>query len=181
MTVIVYIPSWPPMDVMSSISTILPAIRNRIPTGAYLRIVHECYCEFVIERSNTSFCINSIHTPLRPSILPSLLPHDYGDQPHDGFIETVKEVLEGLSLFPHAPDDQTEAHGEHHQAESIDSINRPWHWDHLLPRYLLATIDREYSVIHCHLHMDYSLCILRLELGLKKERGRERTFEIQGH
>lgn len=37
-TVIVYIPSWPPMDVMSSISTILPAIRNRIPIGAYLRI-----------------------------------------------------------------------------------------------------------------------------------------------
>lgn len=38
MTVTVYIPNWLPMAVMSSISTILPAIRNRMPIGAYLRI-----------------------------------------------------------------------------------------------------------------------------------------------
>lgn len=41
-TVTVYIPSWLPMVVISSISTILPAIRNRIPIGAYLRI-NGCY------------------------------------------------------------------------------------------------------------------------------------------
>lgn len=51
------------------------------------------------------------------------LPHDYSDQPHDGFIETVKEVPEGLPLFPHAPYDQTKAEGEHHQTKCIDSIN----------------------------------------------------------
>lgn len=51
------------------------------------------------------------------------LPHDYRDQPHDRFIETVKEVPEGLSLFPHASYDQTKAEGEHHQTKCIDSIN----------------------------------------------------------
>lgn len=98
------------------------------------------------------------------------LPHDYGNQPHDGFIETVEEVLQGLSLFPHAPDDQTEAHGEHHQAKSIDSINHPWHWNHLFPGYLLAPIDCEYCVIHCHLHTYHSLGILCLKLDFKKRK-----------
>lgn len=37
MTVMVYMPSWPPICVRSSISTIFPAIRKRIPTGAYLK------------------------------------------------------------------------------------------------------------------------------------------------
>lgn len=43
-TVTVYIPSWPPIAEMSSISTILPAIRNKIPMGAYLRMdrFHKC-------------------------------------------------------------------------------------------------------------------------------------------
>ena len=36
-TVMVYMPSWPPICVRSSISTIFPAIRNRMPMGAYLR------------------------------------------------------------------------------------------------------------------------------------------------
>lgn len=35
-TVMVYMPNWPPICVRSSISTIFPAIRNRIPIGAYL-------------------------------------------------------------------------------------------------------------------------------------------------
>lgn len=37
MTVTVYMPSCPPISVMSSISTILPAIKKRIPIGAYLQ------------------------------------------------------------------------------------------------------------------------------------------------
>lgn len=37
MTVTVYMPSCPPISVMSSISTILPAIKKRIPMGAYLQ------------------------------------------------------------------------------------------------------------------------------------------------
>lgn len=93
------------------------------------------------------------------------LPHDYGDQPHDDFIETVKEVLEGLALLPHAPDDQTEADGEHHQAQRVDPINQPRDWDHLLPGDHLAAVECEYCVVHCHRHVDYSLGILRLELG----------------
>lgn len=37
MTDTVYIPSWPPTSARFFISTIFPAIRNRMPTGAYLR------------------------------------------------------------------------------------------------------------------------------------------------
>lgn len=37
MTETVYIPSWPPTSARFFISTIFPAIRNRMPTGAYLR------------------------------------------------------------------------------------------------------------------------------------------------
>lgn len=37
MTDTVYIPSWPPTSARFFISTIFPAIRKRIPTGAYLR------------------------------------------------------------------------------------------------------------------------------------------------
>lgn len=64
-TVTVYIPNWPPMTEMSSISVILPAIRNKMPIGAYLRI-NERYSEFANERSITSFCNNSV----RPCIPP---------------------------------------------------------------------------------------------------------------
>lgn len=91
-------------------------------------------------------------------------PHDYCDKPHYGFIETIKEVPEGLSLLPHVPDDQAKAHGEHHQAESVDPIHRPRHRDHLLPSDFLATVECEYCVIHCHLHMNYPFGILGLEL-----------------
>lgn len=38
MTVTVYIASWLPIEEMSSISTIFPAIRNKMPRGAYLKI-----------------------------------------------------------------------------------------------------------------------------------------------
>lgn len=50
MTVTVYIPNWLPMAVMSSISTILPAIRNRMPIGAYLRIrgAHRWYGNVIL-------------------------------------------------------------------------------------------------------------------------------------
>lgn len=40
MTVTVYIPSWPPITAKSSISRIFPAIKNIIPTGAYLLSKH---------------------------------------------------------------------------------------------------------------------------------------------
>lgn len=156
MTVIVYIPNWLPMAVMSSISTILPAIRNRMPIGAYLRIRGAQW----------------LYGKLKSAVYPATywdLPHDYCNQPHDRFIETVKEVPEGLSLFPHASYDQTKAEGEHHQTKCIDSINWSWYWDCLLSRYLLATIEREYRVIHCHRHMDYPLGILGLILCFPKQ------------
>lgn len=155
MTVTVYIPSWPPMDVTSSISTILPAIRNRIPIGAYLKIEECCFkCYLQIQHLS--------------KYLHWHLPHDDGHQPHDGFIETVEEVFEWLTLLPHAANNQTEAHGEHHQTKSVHSVHCTWHWDHLFSRYLMATIDSEYCIIHCHSNMDYSLGILRLELDFKK-------------
>lgn len=45
MTETVYIPNWPPTSARSFISTIFPAIRNIIPTGAYLssKVIHEKY------------------------------------------------------------------------------------------------------------------------------------------
>lgn len=159
-TVTVYIPSWLPMVVMSSISTILPAIRNRIPIGAYLGISG---CE------STSEPVHSMSTPIHPSWY---LPHNYSHKPHDGLIERVKEVFEGLTLLLHVPDDQTKAYGEHHQAERIDSIDRPRHWDHLLVCYHTAAIGCEYGVIHRHRHVDNLLGILRLELGLKRKMDR---------
>lgn len=98
----------------------------------------------------------------------SYLPHYYGNQPHDGFIETVKEVSQRLPLFPHVPNDQTEAHGEHYQAQSVDSIYRTRHWDHLLPCDPLAPVDCKYRLIHSHLNADHSLGILGPKLYLKK-------------
>lgn len=40
MTVTVYMASCPPITPISSISTIFPAIKNRIPSGAYLQTNH---------------------------------------------------------------------------------------------------------------------------------------------
>lgn len=92
------------------------------------------------------------------------VPHDDGDQSHDGLVETVEEVLERLALFPHAADDQTEAHGEHHQAQSVDPVHRSRHRYHLLSSDLLAAIEREYGLVHRHLHVDHFLGVLCLVL-----------------
>ena len=54
-----------------------------------------------------------------------------------------KKSFRGLSLLLHAADDQTEADGEHHQAEGVDSVHRPRHRDHLLPADLLAAVECE--------------------------------------
>lgn len=84
-TVITYMPSWPPICVRSSISTIFPAIRNRIPIGAYLTEEEE---QWVIEET----CDGNIYQQEAPPIENELLPHDDGNQAHDSFIEAVKEV-----------------------------------------------------------------------------------------
>lgn len=109
----------------------------------------------------------TLHSTLSLCIRSSIsryLPHDYSDQPHNGFIETVKEVLERLPLFLHAPDDQTEADREYHHAESIEAINQARHWDQLLLGDPLAAVDWDQAVIHCNRNVDFSLGILRLEL-----------------
>lgn len=59
-------------------------------------------------------------------------PDDDGHQPHDRFIQAVKEVPEGLALLLHVADDQTEAHGEDHQSEGIHSSRGAGHRDSLL-------------------------------------------------
>lgn len=84
-TVMTYMPSWPPICVRSSISTIFPAIRNRIPIGAYLTEEEE---QWVIEET----CDGNIYQQEASPIENELLPHDDGNQAHDSFIEAVKEV-----------------------------------------------------------------------------------------
>lgn len=62
-TVMTYMPSWPPICVRSSISTIFPAIRNRIPIGAYLTEEEE---HWVIEETcDGDICFNKKLLPLR--------------------------------------------------------------------------------------------------------------------
>lgn len=94
-------------------------------------------------------------------------PYNYSHQPHDGLVETVKEVFQGLSLLLHVADDQTEANGEDHQAECVDSIDRPRHWDHLLTH---TAIGCEYCVVHYYLDVDYPLVILGLVLGVGRDK-----------
>lgn len=85
-TVMTYMPSWPPICVRSSISTIFPAIRNRIPIGAYLTEEEE---HWVIEETCDFETFVQQEAP--PTEI-ELLPHDDGNQAHDSFIEAVKEV-----------------------------------------------------------------------------------------
>lgn len=59
-------------------------------------------------------------------------PHDNGHQSHNGFIQTVEEVSQRSTLLFHVSNDETEAHGEHHQTQSIDSIHCSQNRYHLL-------------------------------------------------
>lgn len=90
-TVMVYMPNWPPISVRSSISTIFPAIRNRIPIGAYLRGGEE------------QRVIGDKYDGNRKSPFTEIkvLPHDDGNQTHDGFVEAVEEIPQELALLLH--------------------------------------------------------------------------------
>ena len=76
----------------------------------------------------------------RPPASSVYSPHYNSHQPHDSFIQAVKEVSEWPPLFPHAADDQTEADGEDHHAQGVHPVHRPRHWDQLLVSQLLAPI-----------------------------------------
>lgn len=53
---------------------------------------------------------------------------DYdGHQPHDGFIQAVKEVPESLALLLHVTNHQAKTHGEDNKTQSIHSIRWPGH------------------------------------------------------
>lgn len=92
-------------------------------------------------------------------------PHDNGDQPHDGLIETVEELPEGLALLLHVADDEAKAHGEDHQPQGIDPVHRARDRDHLLPGNLLSQVGQvEDRVVHCHRYMDNSLPVFGFEL-----------------
>lgn len=93
-TVIVYMPSWPPICVRSSISTIFPAIRNRIPIGAYLTRGEE---QRLFEDQSDGNVVPQEAPPNEREVL----PHDDGNQAHDSFIEAVEEVPQELALLLH--------------------------------------------------------------------------------
>lgn len=68
-----------------------------------------------------------LHLQTSCSNRPCSSPDDNGHQPHDGFVEAVKELPQGPSLLLHAADHQTEAHGEHYQPQRVHPIG--WAWD----------------------------------------------------
>ena len=98
------------------------------------------------------------------SLSASYSPHNNGNQPHDSFIQAVKEVSEWPPLIAHAADDQTEADGEDHHAQGVHPVHRPRHRNQLLVSQLLAPVEAEDGFIHRHLHHDHSVSVLRLEL-----------------
>lgn len=65
-----------------------------------------------------------LHLQTSCSNRPCSSPDDNGHQPHDGFVEAVKELPQGPSLLLHAADHQTEAHGEHYQPQRVHPIGR---------------------------------------------------------
>lgn len=68
MTDTVYIPNCPPTRARSFISTIFPAIRKRIPTGAYLLNRGQMWQTFY--SNNSSFCIHaSINRAFKSKLL----------------------------------------------------------------------------------------------------------------
>lgn len=155
-------PSWPPICVRSSISTIFPAIKNRIPIGAYLwrqegvnkfrKVVVSAVFSHRGETNSREWS----------------LPHDDGNQTHYSFIEAVKELPQELALLLHVANYQAKAHGKDDQAEGVDPVHLTRHWDHFLPSELhdlLGAIGGVVQgVIHCHCHLEYSLPISGFEL-----------------
>lgn len=89
-------------------------------------------------------------------------PHDNCNQPHDGLIQTVKEIPQRFSLLLHASNDEAKGHGEDHESECIDSINRSQHWYHLLMFDVLRAVIQ--TVVHQNCKCDHSLGILRFKL-----------------
>ncbi len=97
-------------------------------------------------------------------------PHDNGNKPHDGLAQTVKEIPQWLTLFLHAPNDEAKAHGEDHESERVDSINRSQHRYHLFTfEFLRPVIQTEPCLVHQNLNRDHSIDILRFKL-MKVER-----------
>lgn len=115
----------------------------------------------------TELTVNLVHQET-PSLTVRSLPHDDGNQAHDGFIEAVKEIPQELALLLHIANYQTEEHGEDHQPEGIDPVHLTRHWYHLFPgdlHDLLGAIGRvEEGVVHRDRHMDRPLPIFGFEL-----------------
>lgn len=92
-------------------------------------------------------------------------PHDNCNQPHDGLIQTVKEIPQRLALLLHVPNDEAKAHGEDHESERIDSINRSQHWYQLFSfEFLRLVIQTEQRVVHQNFNCDHPLGILCFKL-----------------
>lgn len=84
-------------------------------------------CMKSLKLPHFSSCQWKLHLQTSCSNRPCSSPDDNGHQPHDGFVEAVKELPQGPSLLLHAADHQTEAHGEHYQPQRVHPIG--WAWD----------------------------------------------------
>lgn len=53
-------------------------------------------------------------------------PDHNAHQLHEGLVQAVKEVAKWPALLPHPAQHEAKSYGEHHQAQSIDSIAGVW-------------------------------------------------------
>lgn len=98
-------------------------------------------------------------------------PHDDGDEPHDGVVETVEEVPEWLTLLLHATNDEAEAHGEDDEAKGVDAVHCAKNWDIVLITQLLAYTGTVHRTVHRHPHRHCPLPGLSLKLHTHREGG----------
>lgn len=108
----------------SSISTILAATRNIIPSGAYLQTgKHEIWCQESEEANiyRTPQFKHSKQTLGKAHDVP--LPHDPGDQHHGGLIERVEELDKDLSFLSKFPQGHTKRHSKNDETQDVHSIH----------------------------------------------------------
>ena len=80
-------------------------------------------------------------------------------------------------MFPHAPDDQTEADGEDHHAQGVYPVHRTRYRNHLLLSQLLAPVEAEDGFVHRHPHHDHFVSVLRLELESGGQHTKTKTYK----
>jgi hypothetical protein len=51
------------------------------------------------------------------------VPHDGLDEQNDGVVETLEEVLQGISSFAQLGNDDSQCHREHNQSDNVCTID----------------------------------------------------------